>query len=191
MIRINLLPIKQIKKRIRLRNEVAILVASFFAVLVILGTISYAMSQKADGLNNEIKTLEKKKASYRPILNQIARLQRDKKNLETKLNTIEQLKKGSQLTVRILDEVANRTPTSRLWLQSFKQSGGQLQLTGVALDNETIAQYMKQLNSSPFFADIDLANSSQTVIAGNKLKSFSLTFRVTPPSNEEQSPQQE
>ena len=188
MIRINLLPIKQIKKRIRLRNEVIILAASFFAVLAILGTVSYAMSQKVDGLNAEIKALEKKKASYRPILNQIAKLQRDKKSLETKLKTIEQLKQGSQITVRILDEVANKTPTNRLWLQSFRQSGSQLQLAGVALDNATIAQYMQQLNSSPFFNNTELSNSSQTVIAGNKLKSFSLTFNVTPPSNEKQPP---
>lgn len=191
MIRINLLPIKQLKKRARLQREVVILAASFLAVLVVLGTISYAMSQKVSGLHNEIEALEKKKASYRPILNQIAKLQRDKKTLETKLKTIEQLKQGSQLTVRILDEVASRTPTSRLWLQSLKQSGAQLQLTGVALDNETIAQYMQQLNSSPFFNNIELANSSQTVIAGNKLKSFSLTFGVAPPSPEKQLSKQE
>lgn len=191
MIRINLLPIKQLKKRARLRNEVVAFAASLMVLFAILGTISYALSQKVSGLNNEIKVLETKKASYRPILNQIAKLQKDKKTLETKMQTIEQLKQGSQLTVRLLDEVANRTPTSRLWLKELSQSGEHLRLAGVALDNATIAQYMQQLNSSLFFKDADLADSSQVEIGGKKLKSFSLALSVTPPSKEEQPAKQE
>lgn len=162
-----------------MRNEFFAIVFLFFALLAVLGMTGYVMSQKVVNLHAGMKVLEDKKTSYRPILNQITKLQKDKENLEIKLQTIDQLKQGSQLAVRVLDEVAVNTPTKRLWLTSLNQSGNSLRLTGVALDNATVAQYMRQLNQSPFFANTALINSSRTEIAGRTLTSFSLTLRVT------------
>lgn len=184
MIRINLLPIRQIKKRIRTRNEVIVYAVSLAVVLAVLGIVAFGLSHKITSLQAQNRALQQKKASYQPMLNQIAKLKRDKDALQKKVDVIKKLKQGSQLTVRILDEVANRTPTNRLWLKSLKESGGQLQLTGVALDNATIAQYMKQLSDSPFFVNADLSNSSQVDVAGSKLQSFSLTLTVKTPGQE-------
>ena len=181
MIRINLLPIKEIKRKLRLRNEVILFAASFLGVLVILASISLGMAQKASALTKEIKELEGKRNSFDRIVKQIDKLQKDKKLLETKLQAIDKLKSESQLTVHVLDEIANRTPTTRMWLTSLKVSGTSLQLNGVALDNATIAQYMKTLEASDYFGPSILAHASQTVVAGQKLKSFALTMEITPP----------
>jgi len=181
MIRINLLPIKEIKRKLRLRNEVILFAASFLGVLVILASISLGMAQKASALTKEIKELEGKRNSFDRIVKQIDKLQKDKKLLETKLQAIDKLKSDSQLTVHVLDEIANRTPTTSMWLTSLKVSGTSLQLNGVALDNATIAQYMKTLEASDYFGPSILANASQTVVAGQKLKSFGLTMEITPP----------
>jgi type IV pilus assembly protein PilN len=68
-----------------------------------------------------------------------------------------------------------------MWLSSLQQSSGLLQLQGTALDNETIAQYMQQLEASEYFEKTELTSSSQTDIAKQKLKSFSLTSTVVVP----------
>ena len=181
MIRINLLPIKEIKRKLRLRNEVLLFAASFLGVLLVLASISLGMARKANGLNEEIKALEDKRNSVDRIVKQIDKLQKDKKTLETKLEAVEKLKSESQLMVHVLDEIANRTPAASMWLTSLKASGNSLQLSGVALDNATIAQYMKALEASDYFGPAELANASQTVVAGQKLKSFSLAMTITPP----------
>lgn len=186
MIRINLLPIRQLRKRIRARNEVVVFAASLALVLVVLGIVGLGLSHKVSTLKGQISALQQKKTSYQPILKQIDQLKRNKEILEKKVDVIKKLKQGSQLSVRILDEIAERTPTSRLWLKSLKEAGGQLQLTGVALDNATIAQYMKQLGDSPFFLDADLSSSSQEEVAGRKLKSFSLKVTIKPPSQQDE-----
>lgn len=178
MIRINLLPIRQIKKRQRIKNEVLGFLASFVFVLAVLGFIGLAMANKIDNLNKTIRQLQQRKASFAPMLKEIDQLKKDKQALETKLNAIKQLQAGSQITVRVLDELARRTPTDRMWLTSLKQHGGTLELKGTALDNETIAQYMKQLEASTYFSSTDLSSSSQTVVAGQKLKSFSLNVNI-------------
>ena len=101
--------------------------------------------------------------------------------MEQKLDSIKKLQAGSQVTVRVLDEVASRTPTSRMWLTSLQQSAGRLQLQGIALDNETIAQYMQQLEASEYFEKTELTSSAQTDVAKQKLKSFALTINVIVP----------
>lgn len=181
MIRINLLPIRQLKKRIRLLNEVAAFGVIFVALLAVLFAVNFMMARKIDGLKQEIVALNQKKDSYKPILREIEKLQRDKQLLEAKTQTINKLKENSQLTVRVLDEIANRTLTSRMWLLSLRQTGNKLSISGTALDNATIAQYMNQLEDSPYFDNAELVSSSQTVVADQKLKSFGLTLNIIPP----------
>ncbi len=181
MIRINLLPVRQIRKRQRLVNEIIFLLVTVVLVLMGISSVGLVLAHQIDNLKQEIQQLQIKKASYTPILKQIEELKNYKKNLETKMDTIKTLKKGSQLTVRLLDEIANRTPNSRLWLKTLRQdAGGTILMTGVALDNATIAQYMDTLTASPYFSSAELASSSQTAIAGQKLKSFSLTLGIQP-----------
>lgn len=178
MVRINLLPVRQIKRRQQAVNELLIFCLAFVGLLVV-GTMVFGITlHKVNTLKEDIAALKIEKNSYNKILKQIEELKKKKKSLEAKTATIEKLKKGSQVGVRILDEVALRTPSNRMWLKSLKQSANSLKLAGVALDNATIAQYMYSLAGSKIFVTADLDNSSQTEVAGQKLKSFSLSVGV-------------
>jgi type IV pilus assembly protein PilN len=181
MIRINLLPVRQIKQRIRLRNEVIVFSLALLLLLGVLSIVAGMMSQKISTMQQTITRLNNKKKSYTPILNKIKKLERDKKALEAKIEVIKKLKKKSQITVRVLDEIATITPSNRVWLKRLKQSGTTVNLDGTALDNRTIAQYMKSLKKSPFFSNAVLGSSSQTTVANKKLKSFTLTLTTQVP----------
>ncbi len=178
MVRINLLPVRQIKRRQQAVNELLIFCLALVGLLVVGSMVAGITIHKKKTLQNDIAALQVEKNSYNKELKEIEELKRKKKSLDAKTDTIEKLKKGSQVGVRILDEVALRTPSSRMWLKSLKQSGNGLQLAGVALDNATIAQYMYSLAGSKVFSSADLGNSSQTEVAGQKLKSFSLNVSV-------------
>ncbi len=179
MIRINLLPIKQLKKLIQARSEVLGLVVLVAVILLGIAMVALAQSAKVSNLQTTNSELTKKRQSYQSILNEIAKLQKDKENLVTKLEMIGKLKKGSQVTVRVLDDLANLTPTNRLWLNSLDQKPGSLLISGIALDNSTIAQFMKSLDESPYFTSPKLSRSSLTEVGGRKLKQFSLTCGIT------------
>ena len=93
MIYINLLPVRQIKKKIQARKQVFGMVATLVGVLAVLGLIALLLLFKVDELNASIKSLNKEKAKYQTTINQIEKLKKDQKLLETKLNTISKLKK--------------------------------------------------------------------------------------------------
>jgi len=178
MIQINLLPVRQMKKRARSRNEIIAFVASFCALLAILGIIFIGLNQKVSSLQDNIKQLQATKASYNKILNEIKKLDKDKAILDAKIEVIKKLKTKSQISVRLLDAIASATPQTSIWLKTMKQTGSKVSLTGVALDNTRIAEYMNTLTTSPYFSKATLGKSALTKVAGRKLKSFTLTLAV-------------
>ena len=175
MLRINLLPVRQIKKRAKARNQLIAMIAAFCCLLVFLGLIGVLQSGMINSLNDQIARLNKQKDEFKPILAQIETMKKQKEELERKTAIINKLRAESSLTVRLLDDVARNVDNKRLWLDSLSQQGPTLSLTGVALDNETVAQFMDKLKSSEFIVDVNLANSSLKVIAGRNLKSFVMT----------------
>jgi type IV pilus assembly protein PilN len=138
--------------------------------------------QKVSTLEHSITSLDREKQEYTPILAKIKQIQEMKTELERKTAVINALKSDSSLTVRVLDEVAKVVDSERLWLLSLNQQGGSLQLEGIALDNQTVAQFMDSLILSPFITSVDLTDSSLRNIAGRDLKSFSLTCSVSQPT---------
>lgn len=178
MIQINLLPVRQIKKRLQLYQQAAIFLASLVVLLAILGGAAASMANKAADIQKDLTALNKKKASFQIIIKEIEQLKKDKQALEKKLEAIKQLKKGSQQPVRVLDALATLTPADRLWLKSLKQSPDKLQISGVALDNATIAQYMNDLTQSPYFTAANLGSTKLAKIGGRKLKTFTLDVTI-------------
>lgn len=178
MITINLLPVRQIKRRNLARKKIFGMGVTLLIVLAVLGLAAMVLGFKIDDLNATISQLQQEKAKYQTTINQIEQLKKDQKLLETKLNTISMLKKGSQLTVKVMDEVARLTPSNRLWLSSMAFNGTVLTLNAVALDNATIADYMETILTSPYFVNVELSGTSNTGISGRVLKAFSLTINV-------------
>ena len=109
------------------------------------------------------------------------RLEKAKNDLENKIKIIKKLKRDSAVTVHILDEVAKKVDSKRMWLKSLKQQGASLSLTGVALDNRTIAQFMDALKQSPYISGVNLSNATLAKVSGRDLKSFSLACSIQSP----------
>lgn len=182
MLRINLLPIRQLKKRAKARNQLLVFFVIFLVVLGLLGGSSYLLSAKITDLNEDIAKKNEEIKSFDEVVKQIAELEKRRLDLNKKIRIINQLKTDSSLTVHVLDELANIIDNKRMWITSFKQSGGSLSLSGFALDNKTIAEFMENLkNNSEYVNGVNLRNTALKNISGNSLKSFSVSASVSSP----------
>jgi type IV pilus assembly protein PilN len=79
--------------------------------------------------------------------------------------------------VEILDELSLIIP-EKVWLTSLNNKGDDLVLEGLALDNTTIATFMKRLQASTHFDNVSLVLSQQE---GGKHK-FSITCKIKLPA---------
>ncbi len=181
MLRINLLPIRQLKKRAKARNQIVSFVTLLVFLLLILGAVGFLQSVKIKSIETSIASLEKEKKRYDPIIAKMKKMASEKDALQTKIDIIKKLKRDSAITVRILDEIAKKVDSKRMWLKSLKQSGSRLSLSGVALDNRTIAQFMDALKESVFISSVNLSNASLAKVSGRDLKRFELACTIISP----------
>lgn len=181
MLKINLLPIRQLKKRAQARKHILLLGLALSVSLLLFLFLGLHQANKIEELQASIANLKKLEQSYAPILARIKKLKEDSVELSRKTEVIDKLKEDSSLTVRVLDEVANSVDNNRIWLESLSQQGGTLQLSGIALDNRTISEFMDTLKKSPFVTNVDLTDTSMQTVSDRKLKKFSLNCTVAPP----------
>jgi type IV pilus assembly protein PilN len=187
MIHINLLPVKKIKQQFLARKELMIFGLVFAAILGVLFFISLMVNGTIGGLKADISVLETKKNQLAEVLKKIKEIEEKKALVEKQTQIVEDLQKASSLTVRVLDVVANLTINDRMWLTSLNQSGNTMQLSGNALDNQTIAEFLDKLKdeSKGYISNVVLGSSTLS----GKLHTFAISCAVHMPP--EKSPEEQ
>jgi len=175
MIYINLLPVREIKRRKKAKKQIVTVGTAFFCFLIFLALLIFNQSSEITTLRKKENQLKQEKEPYVRILADIKKIEADKEILIKRIEIIHTLRQYASLTVRVLDEIANVTPPRRMWLTSLSQSGNELKLTGMALDEQTIAKYMDDLERSPYIQQVNLINAAMKKYAERELKEFSIT----------------
>lgn len=184
MLRINLLPVRQLKKRANARNQIIAFSMIFAGILVVLGFVAMYQISRVETVQAAIAELNREKQRLAPIIAEVDRLEKEQKDLRNKIDIINKLRKESSLTVHILDEVANLIDNTRIWITTFTQQGSSLQLKGVALDNQTVALLMETLKTSDYISNVSLSSSTLTKIQNRDFKTFGLSCTVGFPVEE-------
>jgi len=97
--------------------------------------------------------------------------------LQDKLNVINSLRKEKAFPAKVLDELSIDKP-EKIHLESVKKEGSRLGIEGIALDDETIANFMTNLRKSKLFKNVDLVVSEQVEQSQIKLKKFILSCEI-------------
>lgn len=183
MIRINLLPVKELTAEVGRRQDLLIaglsLVLTFglaVGLYLFQGIRLYSLGTETDGLKKEIEALNVQ-------LKEVGDLQQKVKALEEKIKVIDDLTKKKVGPVKIMESLSLATP-SRLWLTEFRESGGNLAINGIAVDNQTVADFLKSLSTFVYFNNVDLVETTQFEQDGVPLKKFSIRSQLLyqPPS---------
>lgn len=159
MIRINLLPFRAARKKENIKRQISIYVLTTMLLLVGMGYTFLDFNSELTKLKDEEKKIKAELATYEKTVKQINQLEKKIKEIKAKLTVIKRLEKGKTGPVHLLDEVAKAVPKEKLWLNSYRESKGNLQLSGTAMDNETVALFMTNLGKSEYITSVDLQNA--------------------------------
>lgn len=161
MIRLNLLPLKETERAIGRRQQVSLLVLGVAIALLIMIIPFIIQGRQLASLDGQIEQLHKEIQQFNAQVKEVHELDRLKREVNTKLNIIQDLNRKRVGPSRVLDDLSAATPDN-LWLIDFGENNGHATVTGLALDNETIARFMRQLQDSPYFHAVDLVETSRT-----------------------------
>jgi type IV pilus assembly protein PilN len=181
MIRINLLPVpkaRKIKKQAEMRSQYVLAGLVLVIVVIFCGYSWY-------DLNKRVKDLEAKKAKSTQELKQLKEkvkevesYEENKKTLQEKNAIIEQLRKNQSGPVHILDEISAGVDPLKLWLESLNVKGNSVDLTGKAITNADIVEFVKRLKASKYFSEVTLLESRQVVQEGISIYQFKIQSTV-------------
>lgn len=177
MIRINLMPRAEARRQAaRARDrQVAILILA--ALVAIVALTEFFTRRTANRVQAEADEHQTELAQLSQKHNAAIQLDRKRKELEAKVQTIKVLERQRKGPVHVLDDLGAATPDT-LWLTEMRESGGMVTLMGRGLDNQTIALFMRNLAASPYFTNVDLVETKQVEEGQAKLKEFSIRANV-------------
>lgn len=184
MIRINLLPFREARRRAELRDQLGLVLLA----IVVAGGLSVVLqlwsATRLSGARNEVARIEKKITEYEPEMKQLRQFEGKRSEVERKLGVIRGLEKSRTGPVRALDELATNTP-DRVWLTTLTARGSTMDLAGFSLDNEVVAEFLTSLDGSEHFGSVDLQGTEFVQRDGVRLNQFTVKARLTAKSIEE------
>jgi type IV pilus assembly protein PilN len=186
MIRINLLPTEEAERAADQRQQIATL-----GLVVAVTALGFVMAHTWQAArfattNHHLSQVTAELQQIAGAYGDVTKMEQQQKVLEEKLKVISQLEARSAGPVRMLADLSTATP-DKLWLTDFTETGGQIKMSGFSVDEQTIADFLRRLDTSPYFHGVDLDETTQVTQDGVKEKKFSLKAQVnyagaTPPA---------
>lgn len=160
MIRINLLPLRDAERAIGRRNQKSLVALGSTISALIMIVPFMIQGRQISQIEAEISETQQQITVYAKQVAEVLDLERLRVEVEAKLQVVQDLNDQRIGPARMLRDLSVATPEN-LWLLDFNEGNANATLTGMALDNETIARFMRQLSASPYFVAVDLVETSR------------------------------
>ncbi len=177
MIRVNLLPIKQQKRRSAGRAQLFIFAALIIAEVLVLGLLYLTESSQLEKRNEEVAQSQREVQKAQAEVKDAEQLEKQKQQLTQQLEVLDKLEAQRSGPVRVLDELqAMLSPprnesdrfdqlqknwnvewdSRRLWIESFGEKDGKFSLNGTAVNADDVAEFLQRLSTGSHFYDVEL-----------------------------------
>ena len=183
MITINLLPVREERRKAWARQFLLIVVAAVAASAGLSATHYWWYRSEVQAAKNVVASIQRDIDGFAPQLVQVEKFRAAKAEIEKKLKVIDELSLARSGPVHLFDEIATHIP-DRMWLTRMDVKGQALTIQGVSLDNELVALFLTAMNSSPYFEEVELLQTEAREVGGYKLNAFELSARLSSPSGE-------
>lgn len=178
MIRINLLPHRELKRKAQQIRFYVVAGASaalgLFIVVAGYSILEQRISTQDSRnvfLQSEIDRLDKQ-------ISEIEVLRTKRKDLLDRKLVVERLQANRGEIVRLLDQLTRQTPEG-VHLKSIEQKDDTVKMVGVSLSNARISTYMRSLNDSPAFEMPTLVEIKAVKEGGQRLNEFVMNVKLT------------
>lgn len=175
MIRINLLPYRQYQSRLGFKRMLTVAAATMALLLTALVGYHLHLTGHIKQLTTESEHIRQQVTAYHQMNRQVTANQEKARILKQKMAIIGGLEQGRFRTVALLNDVSANLISERMWLTSLTSSATGVEISGVAMDEKTVADFLTRLEKSPLFATVGLKLlQRQTFNADTHLKAFAI-----------------
>jgi len=175
MIRINLLPFRTARKKENVRRQLSVLFSSLFLVIILMFYANIRLNGEIKEVNDKIQRTKTEIAKYEKINKEIAEIKGKLEVLKTKMKVISDLEADRYEPVRLMDAMTKLIVPNRMWFVSFDTTGKTVNISGVAVDSQTVADFMTRLEGSKLFETVNLKTIKKQMVRQASLKNFEIS----------------
>jgi len=177
MIRINLLPIREEKKKERKRLDISVSILMLILTFLISGYLYINIHREVVRLRNQVRIKMEEDTRLAKKVGEIRLLKKERKVLNRKIKIIEKLSKNRLMAVRIMEALSLQVP-DKMWFTMLQVKDKKVSIVGIAMDDQTLSVFISRLNRSKMFFNVWLQHSKEVVLNQIKLKEFSLNCSI-------------
>jgi type IV pilus assembly protein PilN len=153
-----------------------VIILALLASAYLFFTQGKELALEEDMLNQ----VQAQKAKLKDVAQKLNVLERQKQLHNNKINLIKDLQAKQGVAVIILNEISLNLP-QWVWLTETTYNNRQLDMTGKALENNLIADFISNLENSDYIDRVELLSSSQKRDGSNTYFEFKMKARFTDP----------
>jgi type IV pilus assembly protein PilN len=177
MIKINLLPVRAAKKKETAVQQISIFCICFVLVLAVIMSMYFVKRLQISDTKNDISTANNTINALKLKIGKLEELKTLKEQVKKKLDVLNQLRKNKTGPAQRLATLSDSAP-EQLWLTSYSETNSDIKISGLALNEELIASFMRMLEASADYMGVELVVSEQKESDGVKLKRFDITCKL-------------
>ena len=184
MIRVNLLPHREEKRKARRQQFYA--VSGLITVLaVMIWFLGYGiLNGYINTQDNANSFLKAQIAALDKDIDEIKRLKEQTDSLLSLKRIIESLQANRAETVHLFNELARQVPDG-VYFKNIKQGPDSINITGYAQSNSRVSILMRNLEASPLLERPDLVEIKAATITNRRLNEFNLNVFITRQTTED------
>ena len=160
MIKINLLPIKAKQRQYTVVYQLVVGGVIMLMVIFACGVDHILQKSTESKLASNKTKMQREIAELERLIGEVKQFEQKKAELQRKLDVINNLKNNKVGPVHLLEELSVTVP-KKLWLDAINETttppaGHAISLTGKAISDEVIAEFMSKLEESEYFTNVNL-----------------------------------
>ncbi len=178
MIRVNLLPHRQMKRAAQKRAFIIAAVAMIAIGVTVVVLVHGVLANRIEAQSARNKFLDEQLVAVNKQIEDIRRTREQTQQLLARKRVVETLQGNREEVVQLFDQIARQMPDG-VYLRNIKQTGIRINIVGYAQSNARVSTLLRNLESSPWLENATLVEIKVATVSTQRLNEFSLNVDVS------------
>jgi type IV pilus assembly protein PilN len=179
MIRVNLLPHREEKRKRRQQQFMVLFgIAAVFGLLV-AGAVWVFLDRQVDQQQQNVAYMKGEIAKLDKQIEEIRKIREETASLLAKKQVVEGLQSNRSEPVQLLDQLLRQLPEG-VYLKAVKQTGAKVNVSGYAQSNARVSTLMRNLGASPYLENPELVEIKAVAAPdkGSRVNEFNMNISI-------------
>lgn len=180
MIRVNLLPHREEKRKRRQQQFASIAVFTVILGLAAAGAVWFFLDQQVEQQRANVAYMKAEIGKLDKQIEEIRKIREETASLLAKKQVVEGLQSNRSEPVQLLDQLLRQLPEG-IYLKQIKQAGVKVNVVGYAQSNARVSTLMRNLGASPYLENPELVEIKAVLLDNNpnkRVNEFSMNISV-------------